>query len=93
MQPGKFVDAGLRRHEEEALTGESMFPPVGIIPCSRKNPKIRGIDDPEIIGDLIAVGLPLFGHFFAQESQHRAAEIRETGVAFVVGEVSMHQSP
>jgi hypothetical protein len=30
LQPGKVMDAGLRRHDGVVAAGESIFPPVGI---------------------------------------------------------------
>jgi len=60
--------------------------------CSRENPEVRGVYDAEIIRNLIAPILPVFRHFFVQEVQHCGAEILEACVAFVVGDVSVHES-
>ena len=35
---------------------------------SRENPKICGIDDAEVVGDLVAVDMPVPRHLFAQKS-------------------------
>lgn len=63
------------------------------IPRSRENPEIRWVYDAEVIRNLIAPVLPVFRHVVAQEVQHGDAEILEACVAFVVGDVSVHQSP
>src|SRR3984957_1547752 len=60
---------------------------------SRENPKICGIDDAEVVGDLIAVDMPIPRHLLAQKSQYRAFEILEPIVAFVVSAMPVHQSP
>src|SRR5271157_3286393 len=68
--------------------------PVGVaILCSRENPKILWVDDAEVVGDLIAVDIPVPGHVVAQEGQDRDAEILEAGVALVVGDVFVRQPP
>ena len=64
-----------------------------IIPRSRDNPELLWIDDPEVIGDLIAVSSPVPGHVVAQEVQHCDAEVLEAAVALVVGGMSVHQAP
>ena len=63
------------------------------IPRSRENPKICGIDDAEVVGDLVAIDRPVPRHCLAQKSQYSTSEILEPSVAFVVGAVSVHQSP
>src|ERR1700727_3846210 len=65
----------------------------GAILSSRENPKICGIDDAEVVGDLIAVDMPIPRHLLAQKSQYRAFEILEPIVAFVVSAMPVHQSP
>jgi hypothetical protein len=35
---------------------------------SRENPKICGIDDAEVVGDLVAVDMPVPRHLLAQKS-------------------------
>jgi len=42
---------------------------------SRENPKICGIDDAEVVGDLVAVDRPVPRHLLAQKSQYRTSEI------------------
>ena len=39
------------------------------IPRSPENPKILGVDDSEIVGDLVAIVAPFSGHLDAQEVQ------------------------
>lgn len=41
-----------------------------LIPLRLENPKIGRIDDPEVAGDGIAIEMPVFWHFDAQEVQH-----------------------
>src|SRR3984957_14699581 len=60
---------------------------------SHKNPKICGIDDAEVVGDLVAVDMPVPRRLLAQKSQYHTSEILEPCVAFVVGAVPVHQSP
>ena len=50
-------------------------------------------DDAEVVGDLVAVDMPVPRHLLAQKSQHRSTKILEPSVAFVVGAVPVHQSP
>ena len=63
------------------------------IPCSRDNPELRWVYDTEIVSNLIAVIVPVLWHFLAQEGQHCGAELPEGGVAFVVGDMPVHQPP
>ena len=45
-------------------------PPADLdIPRSPENPKILGVDDSEIVGDLVAIVAPFSGHLDAQEVQ------------------------
>ena len=53
------------------------------IPCSRENPKILRVANAEVVGDLLAVLVPVSGHVVAHKGQDRGAEILETRVAFV----------
>ena len=70
------------------------FPRIFLrIPRSHDNPELLWIDDPEVIGDLVAVGAPVPGHVVAQEVQHRDAEVLEGAVTLVGGGVSVHQPP
>jgi hypothetical protein len=48
------------------------------IPRSRKNPKIPRIYDAEVVGDLIAVDIPVAGDVMSQEGQDRHALLRHT---------------
>ena len=64
-----------------------------IIPRSRENPKICWIYDPEVVGDFVAVDMPVPRHPLAQKTQYCTTEILEPSVAFVVGAVSVHQPP
>jgi transposase InsO family protein len=61
--------------------------------CSRDNPELRWGYDTEIVSNLVAVFTPVVGHFLAQEGQHCGAELPEGGVAFVVGDMPVHQPP
>ena len=63
------------------------------IPRSRDNPELLWIDDPEVIGYLVAVSAPIRGHVVAQEVQDGDAEVLEGGVALVVSGMPMHQPP
>ena len=58
---------------------------VRVIPSSRENPKICGVDDAEVVGDLVAVDAPVPRHLLAQKSQYRTSEILEPSIPFVVG--------
>ena len=58
-----------------------------------ENPKIGGIDDAEVVGDGIAVKMPVVRHFDAQEGQHGGAEFVEPSVTSVVGDIFVHQAP
>ena len=57
---------------------------------SRENPKICGIDDAEVVGDLVTVDMPVPRHLLAQKNYYRPSEILEPSVAFVVGAVPVH---
>ncbi len=63
------------------------------IPRSRDKAELRWGYDTEIVSNLIAVITLFLGHFLAQESQHRRAELPKGGVALVVGDVPVHQAP
>src|ERR1700735_4605062 len=71
----------------------SSVPIKANILSSHENPKICGIDDAEVVGDLVAVDMPVPRHLLAQKSQYHTSEILEPSVAFVVGAVPVHQSP
>jgi hypothetical protein len=60
-----------------AVVRSSIYSQLGLygLPGSGENPKISWVDDAEVVGDLVAVDMPVPGHFFAQKSQHRATEI------------------
>ena len=58
-----------------------------------ENPKIGGIYDAEVIGDGIAIGLPVFGDLVAQEAEHGVTELIELWVAAIVCDVFVHQTP
>jgi len=57
--------------EAQAKTGHDFLPfynwEVNIL-SSRENPKICGIDDAEVVGDLVAVDMPVPRHLLAQKS-------------------------
>ena len=77
-----------------ALTGDAYFGHVfWDIPRSHDNPEFLWIDDPEIVGDLIAVSTPVSGDVVAQEAEHRDAEVLERAVALVVSGMPVHQPP
>lgn len=60
---------------------------------SRENPKILWIDDPEIVGDLVAIVAPFPGNLDAQKIQDRLTERREGGMAPIMCDVPVHQPP
>ena len=60
---------------------------------SCQDSEIRGIDDAEVVGDLIAKGAPVFGHGLCQERHRRRFEVAEGGIASVVGDVFVHHAP
>ena len=63
------------------------------IPCSRHDPKILRLDDAKVVSDLIAEDGPIAGDFFAQEAEGRVGKLGASSVAFVVGDVSVHDAP
>jgi hypothetical protein len=63
------------------------------IPRSRHYPKIAGSDDAKVVGDGIAHCRPIARNVFAQETERRIGELGDGGVAFVVGNVSVHHAP
>jgi hypothetical protein len=69
-------------------------PQAGVgIPCSRHDPKILRLDDAKVVGDLIAENGPIAGDLFAQEAEGRVGKLGASSVAFVVGDVSVHDAP
>ena len=66
---------------------------VADIPCSRHNPEVTWIDDPEIVGDGASKSPPVAGYFFAQKSERRIGELRAGRVAFVVRDILVHDAP
>src|ERR1019366_9823767 len=63
------------------------------IPGLRQNSKILWADDAKIIGDGIAEALPVLGDFVAQEIERGVRKLSACGVAFVVRDVLVHDSP
>jgi hypothetical protein len=57
------------------------------------NPKIGAMDHAEIVGDSVAVPLPVFGHGLPEEFEHLSAEFPECLVVPVVGDVLVHHPP
>ena len=55
---------GANDHNALQLLQPVHFGQDGIL-RSGENPKIRGIDDPEVVGDLVAELMPVPGHGFA----------------------------
>ena len=98
---GRWVEEGGPRRAmfTSALlwSGGFMLSAFGVsihnIPCSRDNPVFDWVDYPEIVGDFVAVCAPVAWHLVTQECEHGDAEILETRVAPVVGDVAMHQPP
>src|SRR5208283_2572466 len=69
------------------------FRPSRGIPRSRDNSELRWVYDTEIVSNLITIGTPVLRHVVAQKAQHSNAEVLEGGIALVVGDVPMHQTP
>jgi len=66
VQRAVQLEAALSRIEAALLPpakGEAV-----VILSSRENPKICGIDDAEVVGDLVAVDMPVPRHLLAQKS-------------------------
>ena len=59
------------------------------IPLCLENPKIGGVDDAEIVGEIAEDG-PVFRYLLAQEIQDRSAEVVVGRVAAVMCDVVMH---
>ena len=70
--------------------GMDIFPSI---PCSPDNPKLFGNDDAEIICDDIAEVGPVSWDLFAQEPEGGIGEQGAGRVAFVVGDVLVHDAP
>src|ERR1700689_5508904 len=60
---------------------------------SPHNPKFLWVDDAEIVGDRITEVRPVPGNFFTQETERRISELGACCVAFVVRDVSVHETP
>jgi hypothetical protein len=60
---------------------------------SSQNPEISGFDDTKIICDGIAQFRPVSRHLLAQKSERCVGELGAGGVAFVVGDVFVHDAP
>jgi hypothetical protein len=65
---------------------------VFILIDARFHPDCRATDA-EVVGDLVAVDMPVPRHLLAQKSQYHTSEILEPSVAFVVSAVPVHQTP
>ncbi|MGB6176925.1 MAG: tetratricopeptide repeat protein [Methylocella sp.] len=63
------------------------------IPSSRQNPKILRVDDAEVVGDRITEACPGLGDFVAQEIERGVRELSACGVAFVVRDIPVHETP
>ena len=64
-----------------------------VIPRSRHNPKILGIDDAEIVGDRITEVRPIPRNFFTQETERRIGELGASRVGFIVRDMLVHHAP
>jgi hypothetical protein len=51
------------------------------------------IDDPEIVGDLIAEGFPFVGEGFSKEPQDRIRELLLRWVVVIMSDVLVHDRP
>src|ERR1700681_4817881 len=78
------------RPASKATATRSILRPI---PCSRHDPKIAGSDDAEVVGDRITHCRPIARNVFAQEAERRIGELGDGCVAFVVGDVSVHDAP
>ena len=63
------------------------------IPSSPQHPKFVVIDDPEIVGDLIAEGFPFVGEGFSKEPQDRIRELLLRWVVVIMSDVLVHDRP
>jgi hypothetical protein len=86
MEPG--LAALLRRK-----VGYAWRPIIDHILGSPHNPKFLWVDDAEIVGDRITEVCPVPGNFFTQETERRISELGACCVAFVVRDVSVHETP
>src|SRR5450756_350050 len=66
---------------------------IVVIPRSRHNPKILGVDDAEIVGDRITELRPIPRNFFTQETERRIGELGASCVALVVRDMLVHHAP
>ena len=62
------------------------------IPRSRQNPKIFWVDNAKITGDGVAKVSPVLGDFVTQEIERGIRELPTCRMAFVVGDVSVHEA-
>lgn len=60
---------------------------------SGQNPRILRVDDVEVVGDPVTKSSPVLGDFVAQEIERGVRELSAWGVAFVVGNVFVHDRP
>jgi hypothetical protein len=62
----------VQTYEHVLTDGSGTYKPAALlrpgILGSRENPKICGIDDAEVVGDLVAVDMPVPRHLLAQKS-------------------------
>lgn len=63
------------------------------IPRLSENPKIPGVDDAEVVGDLVTETMLVSRHLLMQEVKDRRPELGEARVAFVVSDMPMHRRP
>jgi len=93
LSGGKHAARKLKRAQILLAADAGGMSDILCIPRSRDDPKILGRDDAEVVGDRVAEVRPIARNLFAQETERRVGELRTSGVAFVVGNVSMHQAP
>ena len=86
---GPAEDVALKARLEARTRGI----PIVIIPRLSENSKIPGVDDAEVVGDLVAETMPVSRHLLTQEVKDRRPELGEARVAFVVSDMPMHQRP
>ena len=89
----KLLDIKIYHFETTSM--QTTIPPYyerGIL-CSRHDPKIAGSDDAEVVGDRITHCRPIPRNVLTQEAERRIGELGDGCVAFVVGDVSVHDAP
>ena len=88
----KEIGIGRSKLYSEIAAGKLKARKIGI-PHSLQNPKILMWYDAKIVCDLVTELVPVFGNYFAEETQDGICELLLSGIELIVCDMFMHDAP